>query len=175
MADRFDRLVAGTDPAMAIVTTAVDGERGGCLVGFHSQTSIEPPRYAVWLSKANHTHRLALRSSTIAVHLLGEDDLELARLFGTLSGDVVDKFRRCETVDGPGGVPLLVACPNRIVGRRITLMDDGGDHVCLVIDPTEAVLDDERAPLRLSDVVHLRPAHEADERPGPPTERAGGA
>ena len=38
----FDRLMADADPAMIVLTTAAAGERAGCLVGFHSQISIEP-------------------------------------------------------------------------------------------------------------------------------------
>ncbi len=84
--------MASLDPPMVVVTTAVAGERAGCLVGFHSQSSIDPPRYDVWLSKANHTYRVALRSTHLAVHLLTADDLAVAEHFGTLTGDEVDKF-----------------------------------------------------------------------------------
>ena len=43
-------IVAGLDAAMVVVTVAVGDERDGCLVGFHSQSSIDPRRYVVWLS-----------------------------------------------------------------------------------------------------------------------------
>ena len=59
-ADPFDSLMASLDPPMVVVTAAAGGERAGCLVGFHSQSSIEPARCCVWLSKANHTYRVAL-------------------------------------------------------------------------------------------------------------------
>ena len=68
----FDEMVADADPSMVIVTTVVGDERSGCLVGFHSQCSIDPPRYAVWISKANHTHGVAERADTFAVHLVPE-------------------------------------------------------------------------------------------------------
>ena len=55
-ADAFmDRL----NPEMCVVTAASGTERSGCLVGFSAQCSIEPARYAVWLSKANHTYGVA--------------------------------------------------------------------------------------------------------------------
>ncbi len=170
----FDTLMAGSDPAMAIVTTASDNERAGCLIGFHAQCSIEPPRYAVWLSKANHTLRVAVHAQHFAVHFLREDDEgDLPSLFGTVSGDDVDKFSRCEWEPGPGGVPLLSACSDRFVAERVTLMDDGSDHVCLVLSPIEATTSTPLRPLRLSQVAHLRAGHEAEERPEPATERAG--
>jgi len=170
----FDLLIECLDPAMAIVTTVSDNERAGCLIGFHAQCSIRPRRYVVWLSKANHTFRVALHARHFAVHFLPEDvDEELPRLFGTLSGDDVDKFSRCAWDPGPGGVPMLRDCPNRFAAERVALLDEGSDHVCLVIAPTEAEAPSSFRPLRLSQVAHLQPGHEAEERPEPPTERAG--
>lgn len=168
----FDRLVAALDPAMAVVTAAEGGERAGCLVGFHGQTSIDPPRYGVWLSKANHTYRVALRTTHLAVHLLTEADRELAAWFGSQTGDDVDKFADLAVEEGPGGVPLLAAGPHRLVLRRSVLLDDGGDHVCVTGDPVEAATSDAFRPLRLSQVHDLAPGHAAEERPFPPTERA---
>ena len=42
MTDAFDSLMASLDGPMAVVTTAVAGERAGCLVGFHAQSAIDP-------------------------------------------------------------------------------------------------------------------------------------
>ena len=55
-----DDVVEHVDQALIVVTTAANDQRSGCLVGFHTQCSIEPFRYAVWLSKANLTYRVAL-------------------------------------------------------------------------------------------------------------------
>ncbi len=169
--DRFDALMERIDVPLAVVTAAAGDERAGCLIGFQSQSSINPRRYAVWLSKANHTYRVALRTEHLAVHLLDRTDRDLAELFGTLSGDDVDKFTRCEWHLGPAGVSLLSRCPNRMVVRRLTLLDEGGDHVCVVTEPIEVHADGAFTPLRLSDVQDLVPGHTVDERPRPPTER----
>ena len=164
MDDAFDRLVAGVDSPMIVVTTASGDSRAGCLVGFHCQSSIEPVKYAIWLSKANHTYRVALLAEHLAVHFLAEDDLDLAELFGGTTGDEVDKFERCDTVPGPDGVPLLTRCPNRLVLRRSTALDERGDHVCLAGEVLDASVGDDFRPLRLSDVQHLEPGHAAEER-----------
>jgi flavin reductase (DIM6/NTAB) family NADH-FMN oxidoreductase RutF len=161
--------MASLDGPMAVVTTAVAGERAGCLVGFHAQSAIEPERYCVWLSKANHTYRLALRSTHLAVHFLTEDDHDLAERFGTETGEDVDKFEGLETGSGPDGVPLLVRCANRMLVRRIALLDEGGDHVCLSTECLESVTTGRFTPLRLSAVDQLTPGHESDERADPPT------
>lgn len=167
--DGFDTLMASVDAPMVVVTTAVAGERAGCLVGFHSQSAIDPQRYCVWLSKANHTYRVALRSTYLAVHFLGEDDRDLAERFGTRTGDDVDKFEGLETHTGPDGVPLLERCANRMLVRRVALLDEGGDHVCVSTECVESVASGRFTPLRLSAVDQLTPGHESDERADPPT------
>lgn len=171
VAASFDAVTASLDAAMVIVTTSVGDERAGCLVGFHAQCSIDPRRYAVWLSKANHTYRVALRSDAVGVHFLERDDFDLAELFGTRSGDDVDKFQLVEWDDGPLGVPLLRRCSHRMAGPKVALLDEGSDHVCVTVDP-EAATSGRFEPLRLSDVQDLVPGHAAEERPNPPTERA---
>jgi flavin reductase (DIM6/NTAB) family NADH-FMN oxidoreductase RutF len=159
----FDSIVASLDAPMALVTAAEGDERAGCLVGFHSQSSIEPRRYCVWLSKANRTFAVALRTTHLGVHLLTDRDVPLAELFGSVSGDEVDKFAYVDTIAGPGGVPLLAACRHRMVVRRTALLDEGGDHVCVVTEPVDVVSSAPFAPLRLSRVAGLVPGHDADE------------
>ena len=170
--DMFDAIVSSLDPGLVVVTTAEGQEQAGCLVGFHSQSSIEPRRYTLWLSKANHTYRVALHSSYLAVHFLTSRDLGLAEHFGTLTGDRTDKFAGLAVAEGPGGVPVLTDCPHRLVVRRIALLDEGGDHVCLVTEPVTAHSSGPFEPLRPSQVGHLVPGHSNSERPEPPTERA---
>ena len=181
MSRAFDDLLSCFDPAMTIVTT-VSGpgrververaERAGCLVGFQTQSSLDPPRFVVCLSKANHTFRVGLRAKHFAVHFLTDVDLDMAELFGTRSGDRVDKFSDCAWSEAIGGTPLLDRLPNRFVGRRVALLDAGGDHVSLILEPLRSDHAGPFQPLRLSRVRHLRPGHESDERPLPPTERS---
>jgi flavin reductase (DIM6/NTAB) family NADH-FMN oxidoreductase RutF len=169
----FGDLIAALNPPLVVVTTALDDERAGCLVGFHAQSSIEPARYCVWLSKANHTFRVAQRSSHLVVHFLTAGDLALAERFGTLSGDDVDKFAGLETSAAEGGAPVLDQCANRAVLRRTALLDEGGDHLCVVGEVLDFAHAGPFEPFRLSQAAHLTPGHEAEERPEPPTEQAG--
>lgn len=159
----FDQLMAQLDSPMLIVTTIAAGRRAGCLVGFHGQSGMVPDSFAVWLSKANHTHDVARAGEHVAVHMLTADDRDLARLFGTTCGEEVDKFAQCDWTPGPGGVPLLDACPNRIVGTKRAWMDAGTDHTCVVIEPISTSSPSGFVPLRLSDVMDLEPGHAAEE------------
>lgn len=169
----FGTISPSLDVPLIVVTTAEGGEQAGCLVGFHCQASIEPLRYCVWLSKANHTYEVALRAPRLAVHFLTSGDLPLAQRFGTLTGDRTDKFAGLAVGTGPGGVPVLEQCPHRLVARRITLVDDGGDHVCVMTEPEEVHSGGPFEPLRLSQAAHLEPGHGNEERHSPPPGRAG--
>ncbi|WP_425307428.1 flavin reductase [Ammonicoccus fulvus] len=167
MSEAYDELVARADGAMIVVTACDGTELAGCVVGFHSQCGIDPPRHAVWLSKANHTYRVALHSSHLAVHFLTVGDEAVASVFGELTGDSADKFEMVEWSRGQEGTPLVTALPNRFVGRRLTVLDVGHDHVCFVVGADEATCADEFEPLRLSALGELSPGHPAEERPVP--------
>jgi flavin reductase (DIM6/NTAB) family NADH-FMN oxidoreductase RutF len=162
--DGFDTLMAAVDPPLIVVTTAAEDEQAGCLVGFHVQSSITPQHYCVWLSKANHTYRVALRARHFAVHFLTAADLSLAERFGTLSGEDTDKFSGLDVDLDDNGVPLLAACPNRMALERISMLDDGSDHVCITTTVRSARTAGDFKPLRVSDAAHLDPGHESEER-----------
>jgi flavin reductase (DIM6/NTAB) family NADH-FMN oxidoreductase RutF len=168
----FNVIMAAADPGLVVVTTAEGREQAGCLVGFHSQSSIGPQRYCVWLSKANHTYRVALHASYLVIHFLTADDAALAHRFGALTGDSADKFAGLTVTEGPEGVPVLADCPHRLVVRRTALLDEGGDHVCVVTEPVTAHTSGPFEPLRPSRVGRIEPGHGYQERPDPPTERA---
>jgi flavin reductase (DIM6/NTAB) family NADH-FMN oxidoreductase RutF len=167
----FDTIMSGLDSPLIVVTAAAGRERAGCLVGFHGQSSITPSRYAVWLSKANHTYRIALRSTHLGLHFLTSHDLGLAELFGTQTGDSTDKFAGLRSEPGAGAVPVLRQCPNRIVARRTVMLDEGGDHACFISEPVEMLAGEAFEPFRLSQAAHLSPGHDSRDRTDPPASR----
>jgi flavin reductase (DIM6/NTAB) family NADH-FMN oxidoreductase RutF len=156
----FDAFVAPLDYPMFVVTTTDGTDHSGCLVGFTTQTSIDPPRFLVCLSQKNHTFRVALGAEHLAVHVLDEDQHELADLFGGQTGDEIDKFTRCQWRRGPGGVPLLEACPSHVVGRIVDHRPLG-DHVGFLLEPVAGAPEADADPLTLDDVADVDPGHEA--------------
>lgn len=156
----FAQVVASMDPAMVVVTVAVGDERDGCLVGFHSQSSIDPERYTVWISTANHTWTLVERATHVGVHVLGRLERDLAERFGGLTADDgVDKFEDTDVTESPEGVPLLGRRVSGFVGRIVTRLDAEGDHVGIVLEPTEVWSDAAMEPLRLADASDIDPGH----------------
>ncbi|MFS4097686.1 flavin reductase family protein [Streptomyces sp. AF1A] len=149
------------DPDMCVVTAAAGGERAGCLVGFACQCSIRPPRFAVWLSKANRTYRVARAAQCLTVHLLTREQRELAELFGGRTGDEVDKFAGLDVAEGHGGAVVLKDAAAWFVGT-ILHRTDGGDHVGFVLDPVQWGQGREGQLLRLSDAAGIEAGHPVD-------------
>jgi riboflavin biosynthesis pyrimidine reductase/flavin reductase (DIM6/NTAB) family NADH-FMN oxidoreductase RutF len=159
----FHAAMAHLDTPMQIVTAVApdDGELAGCLVGFAAQCSIEPPRFMVWLSKKNHTLKVARRAEVLAVHFPASDQLDIAARFGTRTGDEVDKLASERWHAGPHGVPILDDVPSWFAGR-ITERLDSGDHVAFMLEPIAgSIQPDATSQLGLQDVRHLEPGHEA--------------
>jgi flavin reductase (DIM6/NTAB) family NADH-FMN oxidoreductase RutF len=152
--------VAQLDYPMFIATVAADGERSGCLIGFATQSSIDPPRFLAGISDKNRTFRVAQSADSMAIHIVPEHATGLAELFGGETGDEIDKFAHCEWHEGPGGVPLLDDCPNRFVGRILERIDFG-DHVGMVLEPFFAEAQDDPDQLTFHRAKRIEPGHEA--------------
>lgn len=162
--DAFSQFAENLDPALVVVTACdEDGEVSGCLVGFHAQISIQPPLYAVWLSRENLTTFVARNSEHVAVHYLEDTQRDVASHWGTLTGDATDKFATIAWEKGAHGLPLLTACPSRLILERVSVVDvEQADHVCWVGSVVGVSTAEVGRPLRLSDAADLTAGHEVD-------------
>jgi flavin reductase (DIM6/NTAB) family NADH-FMN oxidoreductase RutF len=165
--DAYERVIEPVDPVAVIVTCASGGDKAGCLVTFNAPCSLEPPRYAVWLSHRNHTYQVALGADELIVHMLTRADLPLAEFFGGVSGMREDKFARVRWSDR-GGTPLLDVSGGWLRGRILSRVpgreETGGDHTCFVLAPVAAEGGSGSGrPLRMSDVQHINPGQPGGE------------
>jgi flavin reductase (DIM6/NTAB) family NADH-FMN oxidoreductase RutF len=156
----FEAFVRALDTDILIVTAAAGAQRDGCVVGFHTQTSIDPSRLLVCLSDKNRTYRIAQAAGVLAVHLVPPDAVDLAALFGGETGDEVDKLAECAWHPGPGGAPVLERCPNWIAGRVLQRLPLG-DHGGFLLDPVGGQATSGARGLRLSEMPPIEPGHEA--------------
>jgi flavin reductase (DIM6/NTAB) family NADH-FMN oxidoreductase RutF len=127
-------MVGRLDYPMFVVTTATASTRAGCLVGFATQCSIDPPRFLACISDKNRTYRVLQEAGAMAVHLVPETAGHIVELFGGETGDDEDKFARCRWSRGPEGLPLLADCPSWFAGRIIE-RQTFGDHLGHVLEP----------------------------------------
>jgi flavin reductase (DIM6/NTAB) family NADH-FMN oxidoreductase RutF len=134
--DVFERLVSDLDYPMLVVTAVSNGDRAGCLVGFATQSSIDPPRMTVWISEMNRTAAVAAGAATLAVHVLRETDQALAALFGAETGDEVDKFDQVSWTASDDGPPIIAGC-GYFIGRVVERLVGLGDHCGYVLAPED--------------------------------------
>ncbi len=127
------------DYAFYVVTVrAGDGAMSGCLAGFVTQCSIHPPNFLVCISKLNHTFDVAERSEAMGLHLLGTDQVDVARIFGEETGDLVDKFEQVDWRLGATGAPLLVDTAVSLEGTILGHFSVG-DHEAFLLRATRSV------------------------------------
>jgi flavin reductase (DIM6/NTAB) family NADH-FMN oxidoreductase RutF len=155
----FERLMAQLDYSLFIVTVADDGRRSGCLVGFASQVSIDPPRFLICLSVKNRTFEVAQRAAVLVVHFVPQQAEELAVLFGGQTGDEIDKFAQCEWRLGPNGTPVLTSLPDWFAGRILQRLDFG-DHRGFLLEPIEGEAHRSGSPLTFRRAKWIEPGHE---------------
>ena len=156
----IDRWVGEIDYPMYIVTAAARGEPAGCLVGFSTQCSIDPVRFLVCLSDKNRTYRIARDAFVVAMHLVPSTAEDLVALFGSETGDEIDKFERCNWHEGPEGVPILDNCPNWFAGRVLDRLPVG-DHLALLLQPIDGGANDDPSQFDFHRAKRFAPGHEA--------------
>jgi flavin reductase (DIM6/NTAB) family NADH-FMN oxidoreductase RutF len=155
----FPKIMTELDYPMVVVTANAEEGPAGCLVGFGTQCSIDPPRYLVCLSDKNRTERVASHTDVLAVHFLAAGDLELARIFGEQTTDDTDTFALCGWYPGPRGAPILDGCGRWFVGAILDRRPLG-DHVAYLLEPI-AVTDAAAGPgLMFQQVKDLDPGHQ---------------
>ena len=159
-APEVHRLVSAIDYPMYIATVADGDRRGGCLVGFTTQCSIDPPRFLVCISVRNHTFRIARTARVMVVHLVPEHGGDLAELFGSRTGDDLDKFAMCDWTPGPDGTPVLAGCPNWFAGRVLQRIP-AGDHWAFLLDTFAAESAPDADAFTFHRAKRIEPGHEA--------------
>ena len=145
---------------MFIVTAASNGDLAGCLVGFLTQASIDPPRLLVLLSKTNRTFAVARSASNLAIHFLHERNYDLAVAFGERTGDDFDKFAGRTWHRGPAGTAILDGTRGWVTGRIIARVDTG-DHVAHLLHVDNAEIDTPGRQLDYQTVREIEPGHPA--------------
>ncbi len=145
-------------PYYVLTVRTPDEEMSGCLAGFVTQCSIDPPNFVACVSRLNHTLGVAVRSAAMGLHLLGEDQQDMARLFGEETGDEVDKFADVDWRIGTTGAPLLTDVSVALEGT-ILVHFSVGDHEAFLVRAVRAVAGPGEGLLTYRSGPRLHPGH----------------
>jgi flavin reductase (DIM6/NTAB) family NADH-FMN oxidoreductase RutF len=139
--------------------TAADGSRrGGLIASFVCPASIVPalPRVIVGIARQHHTWELIEAGGTFALHLLGEDQLDLVWRFALVSGRTEDKLRELATRPGITGSPIVDGTLGWLDCRVETKLDTG-DRTIYLAEVVEAQASAGGTPLTTPRVLALAP------------------
>ena len=155
--DAFEGLVGELEYPMFILTAP--GPLG-CLVGFTTQASIDPPRFIACLSHKNRTFRDGRRRAGARRPRRARRRRAIWRSSSAARPrTTVDKFARVDWHEGPEGVPILERCENWFVGRVLERLD-AGDHDAFLLEPIAGESGDQ-AEFTFHRAKRIDPGHEA--------------
>jgi flavin reductase (DIM6/NTAB) family NADH-FMN oxidoreductase RutF len=157
-------LFAWLDREIWLVTAQAGGRRGGLIATFVSQASIAPdlPRMLLGVAKTHHTWALIETSGAFALHLLGEEQVELACRFGLDSGHDVDKLANLKFHEGVTGSPLLETAVGSLDCRVETSLDTG-DRTVYLAEVVQAQVRQFGPPLMQKRLMQLAPPDQVSE------------
>jgi flavin reductase (DIM6/NTAB) family NADH-FMN oxidoreductase RutF len=147
-------------PYFVVTVRSDEADMSGCLAGFVTQCSIDPPNFLVCISKVNHTLGVAGHAQGMGLHLLGQHQVELARLFGEETGDVVDKFASVDWRLGSTGAPLLVDAAVSMEGHILGHFSVG-DHEAFLMRAVRATAGSNAGLLTFRNTPPIHPGHPA--------------
>jgi flavin reductase (DIM6/NTAB) family NADH-FMN oxidoreductase RutF len=153
-------LFAWLDRELWLVTARAGDRRGGLIATFVSQATIVPelPRILIGLAKHHHTWDLIEASDAFALHLIGEEHLDLVWRFGLQSGHRCDKLDGLPTHTERTGSPILDDAIGWLDCRVESRMDTG-DRTVYLAEVVESSVTHFGPPLTFQRLLHLAPSH----------------
>lgn len=129
------RQVCGHFPTGVTAVTAVTADGGVAALTVNSFTSVSlrPAKVLFCVISSSSSFPTLVASERIAIHILGQDQEDVARRFATSGLTGAEKLAGVSWVPGPDGVPLLPGTPAVLAGRRDQVITSG-DHVIVLLD-----------------------------------------
>jgi flavin reductase (DIM6/NTAB) family NADH-FMN oxidoreductase RutF len=147
-----------------LVTAQAGQRRGGLIATSVGEASIvsDLPRMLVILAKQHHTWGLVEASRAFALHLLGEEQLELVWRFGLRSGRDADKFAGLAVRQEVTGSPLVEAAIGWLE-CRVEASLDTGDRTVYLGEVVQAQVAHFAPPLTARRMLELAPPEQLAE------------
>jgi flavin reductase (DIM6/NTAB) family NADH-FMN oxidoreductase RutF len=152
----IERVFALTDPEVWLLTSRSPAGRGGLIATFVHNASIvkESPRLIVGIAKQHHTWQVVEASQAFVLHLLSEEQIDLAWRFGLNSGRDVDKWAGVPWDEAGAAGPRLPAALAWL-DCRVEATLDTGDRTIYLAAVNEGRVERAGNPLRMKRLLEL--------------------
>lgn len=129
------RQVCGHFPTGVTAVTActADGRVAALTVNSFTSVSLDPAKVLFCLATTSSSYPVLVAADRIAIHILGQDQEDIARRFATSGLSGADKLDGIGWTPGPDGVPLIPGTPAVLAGR-VDQAITSGDHIIFLID-----------------------------------------
>lgn len=128
---------------VTVVTAAADGVLRGATIGSFTSVSLEPPLVSFNVQKGSSLHDVLLAADAFAVHLLGDDQADLATHFALPDLTSAEQFRNIAHAHATNEPPLVHGVFG-VLHCRAWAVHDAGDH-SLFLGRVERVTEGEAA------------------------------
>jgi flavin reductase (DIM6/NTAB) family NADH-FMN oxidoreductase RutF/DNA-binding GntR family transcriptional regulator len=122
---------------VVVLTTVDGGERHGMTVSAITSLSLDPPMLLACLNSRSQTQQAIHRSGVFAVHILTEDQGDLAARFARPAQGDQDRFAGLDTHPGTTGAPLI-SDVLAVIECRVAQEVTGGSHRIFLADALTA-------------------------------------
>lgn len=138
-------------PCSVVIVSASANKKQGALTATAMYVSQSPPLLAVSVSKTFATYQLIEAAKEFAVNVIADNQLDLAKKFGRVHGDEVDKFKEFGLKVEAGsqtGAPLIGGCFANIECRvKSSLWEVEGNHAVYIAEVVCFKLNKQLTPL----------------------------
>jgi flavin reductase (DIM6/NTAB) family NADH-FMN oxidoreductase RutF len=117
----------------AVTALAADGQTAALTVNSFTSVSLDPPQVLFCIAKTSSSFDVLMAAERIAIHILRQDQEEVARRFATSGLSGPEKLDGLSWTHGPGGVPVLSGSAAVLAGAPGVRVESG-DHVILLVD-----------------------------------------
>lgn len=139
----------GRIPSGLFIVSATHQDRSsGMLASWVQQASFEPPTVSIALGKDREVLDLARASGRVAVSILGENDSALMKKYARGIKPGEDAFGGMNTLQTPGGIPVLADALGYLDCEILRAIDFGADHALLIAQVMAGQLFKDAMPFR---------------------------
>lgn len=123
-------------PESCVFVISIDenGKPSGMIAGWNMKCSMEPPLFAVSLSKKGYTHKLIQQSKEFVIAVPNKDLEEALLLFGSTHGNEIDKFAEAKIETAKAEFVKSPLIKNATINFECELFKevDSGDHLIFI-------------------------------------------
>ena len=117
-----------------VISVDKDDNPNGMVAGWNTKCSMDPPLFAVALSKKNNTHKLIHQSKEFVIAVPNKGLEKEVKFFGSHKGKEVDKFKATgiETLRAKFIKPPLIKKATFNFECKLVKEVDAGDHIVFI-------------------------------------------